>query len=239
MENSCTINIIFDNKIENNLNLINIQDLSFINLKISSTANFFIDLFYITKKNINYFIKKIYNIKYKTILTKNSTSNLNFYINNYDYKNKVHTNFIYSLNAIFKKDKKERYSYIYDIVCESLDKCFAEHNLCDFKNDKCAEKRHTAVNVGCCRHYKNKILGPLLKHNFVQCEYLINKKCSIKCISCKLFTCDYLKKQGIQFKIKDIFLLDTFFNPIQKYIIKTSVFTPKEHIIKRLLFFSL
>ena len=45
----------------------------------------------------------------------------------------------------------------------------------------------------------------------------------------------YLRSKGVQFKIKDILLLDTFFNPIQKYFIKYMVFTPKEKIIKRLI----
>ena len=80
-------------------------------------------------------------------------------------------------------------------------------------------------------------LGPLTR--LVQCEYLNkeNYTCDAKCISCKLFTCDYLEKKGIKFKIKDILLLDTFFNPIQKYYIKYMVFTQKEKIIKRILKF--
>ena len=48
-------------------------------------------------------------------------------------------------------------------------------------------------------------------------------------------TCDYLEKKGVKFRIKDILLLNTFFNPLQKYFIKIMVFTPKEKIIKRLM----
>ena len=43
------------------------------------------------------------------------------------------------------------------------------------------------------------------------------------------------ESKGIKFKIKDILLLDVFFNPIQKYFIKYMVFTPKDNIIKRLM----
>ena len=50
-----------------------------------------------------------------------------------------------------------------------------------------------------------------------------------------VFTCDYLEKKGIKFRIKDMLLLDTFFNPLQKYCIKYKVFTPKEKIIKWLI----
>lgn len=59
--------------------------------------------------------------------------------------------------------------------------------------------------------------------------------CGAKCIGCKLFTCDYLQRKGVRFKIKDILLLDVFFNPLQKYFIKTMVFTPKDKIIKKLI----
>ena len=51
----------------------------------------------------------------------------------------------------------------------------------------------------------------------------------------KKAVCDYLEKKGIKFRIKDILLLDTFFNPLQKHCIKYMVFTPKEKIIKWLI----
>lgn len=47
--------------------------------------------------------------------------------------------------------------------------------------------------------------------------------------------CDYLEKKGVKFRIKDILLLNTFFNPLQKYFIKYMVYTPKEKILKRLM----
>lgn len=159
-------------------------------------------------------------------------------IKNFDKNNENHKMFIFSLNAILFQTCYESYNYIYDTVCDYLDKQFIENNLCDFQNNKCGEKRNTSSLVGCCHHYKNSFLGPIsLKNNFIQCEYFQGDKCIAKCIGCKLFTCDYLEKKGIKFKIKDILLLDTFFNPIQKYIIKYNVFTPKEIILKRLLLF--
>lgn len=78
-----------------------------------------------------------------------------------------------------------------------------------------------------------KRLGPLTK--LVKCEHLKEDyTCGAKCISCKLFTCNYLEKKGIKFRIKDILLLDVFFNPIQKYFIR---YIPKEKILKRIMFF--
>lgn len=157
------------------------------------------------------------------------------YLFNYDKENKDHNDFILGINAILCNTRYERYDYIYDTVCDYLDNYFYGKNLCDFKNNKCGEKRNTSSNVGCCHHFKTKALGPLSK--LVLCEYL-NKEtytCDAKCISCKLFTCDYLEKKGIKFKIKDILLLDVFFNPLQKYFIKYMVFTPKDKILKRLM----
>lgn len=156
------------------------------------------------------------------------------YILNYNENNKNHHDFILAINAIFHNTRYERYNYIYDTVCDYLDGFFYGKNLCDFKDTKCGEKRNTSSLVGCCHHYKYKILGPLSK--FVLCEHLNQEthSCDAKCLSCKLFTCDYLEKKGVKFRIKDILLLDVFFNPIQKYFIKYMVYTPKEKILKRL-----
>ena len=161
--------------------------------------------------------------------------NIVAYIINYNENNIKHQDFISGIRAIFYNTKYERYNYIYDTVCDYLDGYFYGKNLCDFQDNKCGEKRTTSCTTGCCHHFKYKILGPFSK--MVICEH-INKEnytCDAKCLPCKLFTCDYLEKKGVKFKVKDILLLDTFFNQIQKYFIKYMVFTPKEKILKRLI----
>lgn len=161
--------------------------------------------------------------------------NIVAYIINYNENNIKHQDFISGIRAIFYNTKYERYNYIYDTVCDYLDGYFYGKNLCDFQDNKCGEKRTTSCTTGCCHHFKYKILGPFSKM-FI-CEH-INKEnytCDAKCLPCKLFTCDYLEKKGVKFKVKDILLLDTFFNQIQKYFIKYMVFTPKEKILKRLI----
>lgn len=159
------------------------------------------------------------------------------YVINYDENNKDQNDFILAINAIFYNTRYERYNYIYDTVCNYLDTVFYGKNVCDFKDNKCGEKRNYSINVGCCRHYKYKLIGPLYP-KWVKCEHLTKEyKCGAKCIACKLYTCDYLKKKGIVFKIKDILLLDVFFRPLQKYFIKYMVYTPKEKVLKRLMLF--
>lgn len=191
-----------------------------------------------TKEEMKKLIKKALKLKKKAIknILPIGIENTTIIILNYDENNKEHEQYAKALQAILKNNDLEMYNYIYDEVCKYLDHQFCEKNLCDFKDDKCGEKKNTDSTIGCCRHYKNIILGAYMpKSEFVQCEYLKDNHCSIQCLPCKLFTCDYVEKKGIKFKIKDIFLLDTFFNPLQKYRLKTMVYTPKEKIIKKLI----
>ena len=219
------------------LNTLDIKNLNLI--RIIKLKNFLlkIDFNILNKKNYKkllkrlLFLKKIYINKIGII--ENSKKFLG-YVVNYDKNNNIHNDFLLAINAIFYITKYKRYNYIYDTVCDYLDGYFYGKNLCDFKDNKCGEKRTTSSVTGCCHHFKNKWLGPLSK--LVLCEHLKEDyTCAAKCISCKLFTCDYLQKKGIKFRIKDILLLDVFFNPLQKYFIKYMVFTPKEKIIKRLI----
>ena len=185
-------------------------------------------------KNLLHIKNKLLKVKTKIGREENSKVFLGILVN-YS-KAKEQNDFISALDAIFYPNKYERYSYIYDTVCDYLDSFFYGKNLCDFKNNQCGEKRGTTSYIGCCHHYKNKLLGPLLPNNLTPCEHLKEDyTCGAKCIACKLFTCDYLEKKGIKFKIKDILLLNVFFNPLQKYFIKCMVFTPKDKIMKRLI----
>lgn len=183
------------------------------------------------------FIKSVANKAKIEIGTKlENEKNFLGYIINYDDRDKDYNDFITGIIAIFHNTKYERYNYTYDMVCNYLDSFFYGKNLCDFKDNKCGEKKNinSESTTGCCHHFKNKKIGPLSK--LVLCEYLKEDyTCGAKCISCKLFTCDYLEKKGVKFRIKDILLLNTFFNPLQKYFIKYMVYTPKEKILKRLM----
>jgi len=217
----------------------NIYNLKWNEIKKEKHLEINIDFNLLKEENYKRIIRNFYKIKYKYV-KKNKLSSIDIHTYAYDPKNSKQIDFLNAIDAIMKEDKKEMYNYIYDIVCDYLDKFFVDNNACDFNNDKCGEKSSTSCTVGCCMHYKNKLFGPILfVDKFVTCEYLKDKKCSAQCIACKLFTCDYLKRKGIHFKLKDIFLVDAFFNPIQKYFIKYKVFTPKENIIKSLLIFSI
>lgn len=125
------------------------------------------------------------------------------------------------------KDIKKRYTYIYDTVCVYLDNEFQKKRICDFKNNQCIAVRngfYCNSNYGCC-------YGP--KRG--KCKNLVNSECKIKSISCKLFTCRYLKENNVKFLIKDIPLLNLFFNYRQKYLISYSIFVDKDEMIEKLI----
>lgn len=132
---------------------------------------------------------------------------------------------------------KQIYSYIYDSICDDLDKKIEQNNYCDFKNDKCIAQRTVKTahkTMGCCyMHTYSKIMSMPISLGL--CKYLQDKKCSKKCITCKFFTCKYLKKKGIVFRLEDYEIFKYFFNKKQKRIINESFFKTKEEIIDLLI----
>lgn len=225
-------------------NTFDIDKLKMLNILKANQFIFKIDFSTIQPQQYKKLLKKLLRIKKLLVKMKKQIgeqceSRITIcYVINYTEHDKLQNDFILGINAIFFNTRYERYNYIYDTACDYLDRFFYGKNLCDFKDNKCGEKRlvNSDSYVGCCHHYKIKLLGPLLPNNLTLCEHLQeDHTCGAKCIGCKLFTCDYLEKKGVKFRIKDILLLDTFFNPLQKYFIKTMVFTPKETIIKRLM----
>ena len=231
MQNFIKLNNDYYIKIVNNINEISIDSIDMKNLKLIHILNkkriiFHIDFSEIYTNEYKKILKKMLHLKNmaikmnKKIGIKESGNKIVVYIINFNEKSLEQKDFICAINAIFYNSRYERYNYIYDTVCDYLDGYFYGKNLCDFQNNKCGEKRNTSSVTGCCHHFKSRVLGPISK--LVVCEFLDkeNHNCTAKCISCKLFTCDYLEKKGIKFKIKDILLLDIFFNPLQKYFIK-------------------
>ena len=130
--------------------------------------------------------------------------------------------------AINIKDIKKRYEYIYDEVCDYIDDKYLKCNYCEFKNDICKyfrEKNELNHKNGCC--YSDSRGG--------LCKYLDKDHCTIKSISCKLYSCPTLRENNINFKIREIPLLKYFFNIKQKYYLKYSFFKDKEYVINKLL----
>lgn len=133
-----------------------------------------------------------------------------------------------------KKEGEERYSFLYDLICDYLDEEFRKKNICGFKNNLCKRrcdmmerniKKDTYEN-GCCHSY----------FHGRDCEHLKPPYgCQIKNIGCKTFTCFYLRKQGYHYTLNKIYLSRYFFNRRQKFYIENTFFVDKPVIMEGIL----
>lgn len=139
-----------------------------------------------------------------------------------------------SICLLNSKSKEEKYNFLYDSICDYLDDRVVKTNACGFENDKCIAKKNTNCTMGCCHHYKNKYFGLLYEKDLHLCEYQKNKRCTAKCITCKMYMCDTLKKKGYNFNTNNVITIKRYFNILQKLVIISSFFTPKEKIIKKI-----
>ena len=124
------------------------------------------------------------------------------------------------------KDKKERYSYVYDEVCKILDEK-VDTNYCEFKDNICYRDRlkNNGHENGCC-----ECIGR------GKCKFLIDGVCTMKsCMACKLFTCSALRRKGINEKASNYLPLMVFFSSKQRDILSYSFWTPKNVVIDRVL----
>ena len=158
-----------------------------------------------------------------------------FYINS--KFNKQNICLLNSISELFwlyySKDEKERFSYVYDVICERMLKEVKLLNYCNFKDNICITARYTdnsfpnSKENGCCNNtYKDK------KKN---CRYLKDDhSCSICSISCRVFTCEYLQKRGIDHSLWQYSLIDCVFSKLSRPNIIFGFFTPKEKMMKKI-----
>ena len=138
-----------------------------------------------------------------------------------------------ALQALLQEDKYKEYEIIYDYLCDELDKKFADNSICQFDGNRCIVNR---------KHYnKDKIMGCCYSFNYnglsfsdvKLCEHQKEQKCSVKCLGCKLFTCEYLRKRGIRFTLEKMPIALAFFSKKQREILRTTFFVEKDAVIKK------
>ena len=128
----------------------------------------------------------------------------------------------------------DRYSLVYDYICDELDKKFRDNSICQFENDRCIANRkfyNKDKIMGCCYSFKyNGIQFSDIK----LCEHLKENGCEVKCLGCKLFTCDYLKKHGIRFSLENMSVAKAIFSKRQREILRTTFFVEKAKVLMEL-----
>ena len=130
-------------------------------------------------------------------------------------------------NILKEKNIKTKYEKVIAYLSDYLTNEMKIPEKCNFKNNQCiANRKNKSVrNInGCCYKYKEGL-----------CKKLINNKCSIDCISCKIFVCDYLEKNYGKIDINKIFPIKKVFNRKQREILKRSYFKDKNEIIELLI----
>ena len=98
--------------------------------------------------------------------------------------------------------RKDKYNLIYDYACNYLDNEFQKNNWCGFKNNMCECNRNKPIEYqtsSCCTRTYTK----------ETCKYLDEekKRCSIRCLACKLFVCNYLIKKGVKYTSNKVYCL--------------------------------
>ena len=83
--------------------------------------------------------------------------------------------------------------------------------------------------MGCCYSFKyNGVYFSDVK----LCEHQKDRKCNVKCLGCKLFTCEYLRKHGIRFALNKMSIALAFFTKKQRELLRTTFFVSKETVIE-------
>ena len=190
--NDKILNIYFLSNIKCNLNYkIKLQKINKMTIDNNEVLAFALDCDNIVREK-NKIFRKIKHIKRKNKELLNNCFQLIVF--NYQKDNEQNIiDLTRSIKVMLLPTILEKYEYIYDTVCDFLDNEFICKNICEFKNDKCIAKRNFNITCGCCRHYKS-----LFSNQLIQCEYLINKRCSTKCLTCKMFTCNYIVKHKLK-----------------------------------------
>ncbi len=134
-------------------------------------------------------------------------------------------------------DDRKRYEYIYISLCDYMDKIFSENNICDFKEDKCIRQREGKApheTMGCCYTFEYSKFTRFPKDTGL-CKYINENKCSVKNLTCKMFTCKYLKEKGYNYLIRKNPVIKLCFNKKQVKYLEEAFFKSMEEVINRLL----
>jgi hypothetical protein len=170
----------------------------------------------------------------KHFLNRYSESNYYVVVNN---DSKYAEDFKDSIEASFISNKDERMKFIYETICNKMDAIFAKNNFCEFKDNKCISCRVNNSNdlMGCCHSFDTRfIIGIQVYKDTGICKHLNGTTCDTQNISCKLYTCKYLRKNGVTFLPQHMLLTSLFLNEKQFDIIRFNFFKTKEEILEKL-----
>lgn len=188
-----------------------------------------------------YCIRKLIKFKEKNINfnTSYQGKNIKYIISNYS------TEILDCLKAIEISDRRERYTFLYETLCDEIDTIWKKFNPCNFCDGICAaakdEGRYNEPN-GCCSkafdlHFFKNPFAILTPDKYFPCPYLGEKNgCTTQNIPCKLYICPYIKKNHlIDLHPSEFIIYEAFFDKKQKLVLTYNLFRSKEQLIDKLL----
>lgn len=147
----------------------------------------------------------------------------------------INKDLLKTLEALLQENAYKECEIVYDYLCDELDKKFANNSICQFEDNRCiANRKHYNKDkiMGCC--YSFKYNGWYFS-DVKLCKHQKEQRCAVKCLGCKLFTCDYLRKRGIRFTLQKMPIALAFFTKKQREILRTTFFVGKEEVIKKVI----
>lgn len=132
-----------------------------------------------------------------------------------------------AIDIINTSSSKTQFEKIYNDVYSYLKEDFVANNFCDFQNNKCVSQRHFRTfplnrKNGCC--FTRIRTCPHLQNN---------GSCDVECMACRLFSCPYLSKRGIEYYAGDFVLLKAFLTKKQRKHLVFDFYASKEKVLHK------
>lgn len=160
---------------------------------------------------------------------------IKFVINNYT------NSLIIALKALLIKEEKSRVAFLYDYLCDYIDRLWNEINPCQFdENSTCIAQREKVAPHeahGCCYSF-NYTKNPLTFTTQSEvCKFLEKGKgCTTQNLSCKIFVCKYLRENKIfNIDFDRMVIPKAFFTENQILILKYNHFHTRDELIEKVL----
>ncbi len=131
-----------------------------------------------------------------------------------------------AIEIINIESEDKQYERIYDEVYSYLKKDFVSNSYCDFKNNKCVAQRHfrffpANFKNGCC--FKQVKTCPHLQKD---------GSCNTQCMACRLFSCPYLSKRGIEYYANEFILFNAFLTKKQRKHLVFDFYMDKHKVLE-------
>lgn len=146
------------------------------------------------------------------------------YIKNLSKKRNNNDFMLTSMLTISEAKLNSRFEMAYDCACDFMDLESTMYDMCGFSDNQCAKDRNRGIKrENCCCPAYCKVRKP-------------SQACPGKNISCKLYMCDYVLKNGYCFSPFSLAVLKVNYTLFEKFVCYGCHFKTREKAISKLRF---